>query len=144
MTTRHLEFQFIDKFNEIGEAIKIQFPNCIIYGNYENLEYFGQFDIYLRGIGPFFDNLGRFFIFKKQKYGRFPKINEVLDKLITLSIIYGGSVNMESAQKQFLKDNFYKKSKFFHDLPANYSEKCLEAMNEFIYDREKKDKKKIK
>ena len=144
MTTRHLEFQFIDKFNQIGEAIKIQFPNCIIYGNYENLEYFGQFDIYLRGIGPFFDNQGRYFIFKKQKCGRFPKINEVLDKLITLSIIYGGSVNMSSAQKLFFKDNLYKKSKFFHELPANYNEKCLEAMNEFIYDREKKDKKKNK
>ena len=144
MTTRHLEFQFIDKFNEIGQAIKMEFPNCDVYGNYDNLEYFGQFDVYVRGLGPFFDEQGRFFIFKKQKIGRFPKINEIIDKLITLSIVYGGSINMESAQKQFLKENEFKKSKFFHELPAYYSEKCEEAMNEFKNGGDKKDKKKVK
>ncbi len=144
MTTRHLEFQFIDKFNEIGEAIKNKFPNCTIYGNYDYLEYFGQFDVYLRGIGPFFDEQGRYFIFKKQQVNKFPKINEIIDKLIALSIVYGGSINMESAQKQFLKENYgmFKKSIFFHGLPAEYSEKCIEAMNEFKNGGEKKEKKK--
>ena len=144
MTTRHLEFQFIDKFNEIGEAIKNEFPNCIIYGNFDYLEYFGQFDVYLRGIGPFFDEQGRFFIFKKQQVNKFPKVNEIIDKLIALSIVYGGSINMESAQKQFLKENYgmFKKSIFFHELPASYSEKCIEAMNEFKNGGEKKERKK--
>ena len=29
-TTRHYEYQFVDKFNEIAEAVKSKFPNCQI------------------------------------------------------------------------------------------------------------------
>ena len=37
-TTRHYEYQFVDKFNEIGEAVKEKFPNSTIIGNLDEQE----------------------------------------------------------------------------------------------------------
>ena len=121
-----MEFQFIDKFNEIAEGLQMMFPNAKIYGNYDDLEYFGCFDVYIHGIGPFFDNKGRYFLFKKRARGRFPRITELTDRLVALSMVYGGSINMEKAQVQFNTDNsaiIGKKSKFFHESPAILSQK---------------------
>ena len=50
-TTRHYEYQFIDKFNEIGEAVKSKFPNANIIGNLDEQEYYGNFDVYLCNVG---------------------------------------------------------------------------------------------
>ena len=100
-----MEFQFIDKFNEIAEGINSMFPNAKVYGNYDDLEYYGCFDVYIHGIGPFFDNKGRYFLFKKNARGRFPRITELTDKLVALSMVYGGSISMEKAQVQFKIDN---------------------------------------
>ena len=133
-TTRHMEFQFIDKFNEISDGIKMMFPNAKIVGNYDDLEYYGCFDVYIHGIGPFFDNKGRYFLFKKNARGRFPKITEITDKLVALSMVYGGSINMEKSQKQFSYENHEiigKKSKFVHDHPAYYSEKAEEIKTKY-------------
>ena len=66
-----MEFQFVDKFNEITEGLQMMFPNAKIYGNYDDLEYYGCFDVYIHGIGPFFDNKGRYFLFKKNARGRY-------------------------------------------------------------------------
>ena len=125
-TTRHMEFQFIDKFNEISEGINNMFPNAKVYGNYDDLEYYGCFDVYIHGIGPFFDNKGRYFLFKKNARGRFPRITELTDKLVALAMVYGGSINMEKAQVQFKTENnsvIGKKSKNFHESPAILSQK---------------------
>ena len=125
-TTRHMEFQFIDKFNEISEGINNMFPNAKVYGNYDDLEYYGCFDVYIHGIGPFFDNKGRYFLFKKNARGRFPRITELTDKLVALAMVYGGSINMEKAQVQFNTENnsvIGKKSKNFHESPAILSQK---------------------
>ena len=135
-TTRHMEFQFIDKFNEIADGVKMMFPNAKIFGNYDELEYYGEFDVYIHGIGPFFDNKGRYFLFKKnaQAHGRFPKITEITDKLVALSMVYGGSINMEKSQKQFMLENtelIGKKSKYFHDHPVYYSDKADEIKNKY-------------
>jgi hypothetical protein len=133
-TTRHMEFQFIDKFNEISDGIKMMFPNIKIFGNYDDLEYYGCFDVYIHGIGPFFDNKGRYFLFKKIARGRFPKITEITDKLVALSMVYGGSINMEKSQKQFISENseiIGKKSKYIHDHPCYYSDKCDEIKNKY-------------
>jgi hypothetical protein len=134
-TTRHMEFQFIDKFNEIADGVKFMFPNSKIIGNYDDLEYFGCFDVYIHGIGPFFDNKGRYFLFKKNARGRFPRITEITDKLVALSMVYGGSINMEKSQKQFVCENsdiIGKKSKFIHDHPAYYSDKADEIKNKYF------------
>ena len=133
-TTRHMEFQFIDKFNEIADGIKFMFPNIKIAGNYDDLEYYGCFDVYVHGIGPFFDNKGRYFLFKKNARGRFPKITEITDKLVALSMVYGGSINMEKSQKQFMSENseiIGRKSKFIHDHPVYYSDKADEIKNKY-------------
>ena len=133
-TTRHMEFQFIDKFNEIAEGLQMMFPNAKIYGNYDDLEYYGCFDVYIHGIGPFFDNKGRYFIFKKNARGRFPRITELTDKLVALSMVYGGSINMEKAQSQFISENtniIGKKSKYFHENPATLSPKAEEIKNRY-------------
>ena len=133
-TTRHMEFQFIDKFNEVADGIKMMFPNIKIIGNYDDLEYYGCFDVYIHGIGPFFDNKGRYFLFKKMAKGRFPKITEITDKLVALSMVYGGSINIEKSQHQFLLENTEivgKKSKFNHDHPAYYSDKADEIKNKY-------------
>ena len=134
MTTRHMEFQYVDKFNEIADGIKFMFPNAKIYGNYDDLEYYGCFDVYIHGIGPFFDNKGRYFLFKKNARGHFPKTTEITDKLVALAMVYGGSINMEKSQKQFAYENseiIGKKSKFIHDHPAYYSEKAEEIKNKY-------------
>ena len=133
-TTRHMEFQFIDKFNEISDGIKTMFPNAKIFGNYDDLEYYGCFDVYIHGIGPFFDNKGRYFLFKKIARGRFPRITEITDKLVALSMVYGGSINMEKSQKQFISENpeiIGKKSKYIHDHPCYYSDKADEIKNKY-------------
>ena len=133
-TTRHMEFQFIDKFNEITEGINNMFPNAKVYGNYDELEYYGCFDVYIHGIGPFFDNKGRYFLFKKKARGRFPRITEITDRLVALSMVYGGSINMEKAQIQFNTDNISiigKKSKFFHESPAILSAKAEEIKTKY-------------
>ena len=83
----------------------MMFPNAKIYGNYDDLEYFGCFDVYIHGIGPFFDNKGRYFLFKRNAKGRFPRITELTDRLVALSMVYGGSINMEKAQRQFISEN---------------------------------------
>ena len=129
-----MEFQFIDKFNEITEGIQYMFPNIKIYGNYDDLEYYGCFDVYIHGIGPFFDNKGRYFLFKKNARGRFPRITELTDKLVALSMVYGGSINMEKAQNQFNTENMSiigKKSKYFHESPAVLSTKAEEIKNKY-------------
>ena len=139
-TTRHMEFQFIDKFNEIADGVKFMFPNSKIIGNYDDLEYFGCFDVYIHGIGPFFDNKGRYFLFKKNARGRFPRITEITDKLVALSMVYGGSINMEKSQKQFVCENsdiIGKKSKFIHDHPAYYSDKADEIKNKYFNSKSK-------
>ena len=134
-TTRHMEFQFIDKFNEISEGVKNMFPNVKIYGNYDDLEYYGCFDVYIHGIGPFFDNKGRYFLFKKNARGRFPRITELTDKLVALSMVYGGSISMEKAQVQFNSENISiigKKSKYIHEYPAILSSKAEEIKNRYL------------
>ena len=133
-TTRHMEFQFVDKFNEICEGIKNMFPNAKVYGNYNDLEYYGCFDVFIHGIGPFFDNKGRYFLFKKNARGRFPHITELTDKLVALSMVYGGSINMEKAQVQFNSENISiigKKSKYIHEYPAILSPKAEEIKNRY-------------
>ena len=143
-TTRHMEFQFIDKFNEVSDGIKLMFPNIKIIGNYDDLEYYGCFDVYIHGIGPFFDNKGRYFLFKKIAKGRFPKVTEITDKLVALSMVYGGSINIEKSQNQFLKENAEivgKKSKFIHDHPAYYSDKADEIKNKYYNSKSRANSK---
>jgi len=143
-TTRHMEFQFIDRFNEISYGIKNMFPNIKIFGNYDDREYYGCFDVYLHGVGPFFDNKGRYFLFKKIASGRFPKITEITDKLVALSLVYGGSINMEKSQKQFEVENseiIGKKSKFIHEHPAYYSDKADEIKNKYYNSKSRSNSK---
>ena len=143
-TTRHMEYQFIDKFNEIADGVKAMFPNAVILGNYDDLEYYGCFDVYIHGIGPFFDNKGRYFLFKKIARGRFPKITEITDKLVALSMVYGGSINMDKSQKQFISENhdiLGKKSKFIHEHPAYYSDKADEIKNKYYNSKSKANSK---
>jgi hypothetical protein len=73
--SRHSEDLFIDKFNEIGDAVIGMFTNATINGNYERPSRIDEFEVYLRGIGfkSERDNLGRFFLFSKSQRGRLPE-----------------------------------------------------------------------
>ena len=137
-TTRHMEYPFVDKFNRVGNEIRETFPNAVILGNYDDLEYYGCFDVYVHGLGPVFDDKNRFFLYKKNKTGRFPSATEIVDKLIALAMIYGSSINMESAQLQYLKDTkIGKKSKFYHEYPCELSETAEKIKNNYINSNKK-------
>ena len=121
-TTRgHYEFTFVDKFNEIGEAVKNIFPNVMVIGNLDVQEYLSNFDVYLRHTGLPCDYKGRYFIYSKHDTLKFPSATDVLDKLICLSIMYGSSLNMERAQFEDLKADMAK-SKICHEHPAGLME----------------------
>lgn len=79
IATRHMKFEFIDKFYGIIFPIKLSyFPKSIIIRNYDDVEYFGTFVVCLRGLSPIFDDKRRYFLFKKKNF--FPKIQEIIDK----------------------------------------------------------------
>lgn len=48
---RHSEDEFVQAFNESGDAILSLFPNAVINGNHEKVPFLGEFEIYLRGAG---------------------------------------------------------------------------------------------
>ena len=97
MIKRHIKFEFIDKFYGMIFLIMSYFPGTIIIGD---VEYFEPFVIYLNGLGLMIKE--DIFYLKKE---RFPKIQEIIDKLIALSIVYKSSINLKAAQKHFFKNN---------------------------------------
>ncbi len=48
---RHAEDEYVNNFNDIGDAIQSLFPNAIITGNYEKPNLLGDVEVYIRGIG---------------------------------------------------------------------------------------------
>jgi hypothetical protein len=119
-STRHYEFTFVNKFNAIGEAIKAVFPNAVILGNYDKVEYFSCFDVYIRGVSLKTDEQGRYFLYRKLNSKKFPKDSDITDKLIALSMLYGSSINMQAAQAQWYKaysSTIPKKNTEAHDFP---------------------------
>lgn len=98
-------------------------------GNFDKQNHLGCFDIYIRGVGPILDDKGRYWIFSKKLEKKFPTKNEVMDKLITLSMLYGSSVNMEAAQNQYIRaySNYLpKQNPKMHDHPENLSPEAEE------------------
>jgi len=124
-TTKHMEYQYIEKFNEIGNQIKTVFPNIKILGNYYSLEYFGAFDVYIRGISPMSakdneGNVSKYCLFNKKEKKKFPSSYEITDKLIALSLLYGGSMNLEVRQTSFINnEDLSVQSKDMHDYPCD-------------------------
>ena len=125
-TTRHYEFKFVDKFNEIGDAVKKKFPNAIILGNLEEHEQYGNFDVYLRNTGLPSDEKGHYPIYSKYLTRRFPTTNEILDKLVCLSIMYGSSLNVEKAQVDLFNPEAMTSGRIniSHEFPAELSEQA--------------------
>ena len=142
-TTRHYEYQFVDKFNEIAEAVKSKFPNAIIIGNQEEQEYYGNFDVYLCNIGIKNknklneNNKDRYLIYSKYITNKFPTVNEILDKLITLVIMYGSSINLQKSQNNIKSQP---KLNITHEYPAELSEQGEKIKNKLL---EKKPELKI-
>lgn len=125
----------MDKFNEIAENVKNVFPNVKVIGNYGKPEYYGCFDVYLRGVGPSVDEKIRYFIYRKINTKRFPTKYEIIDRLIALALLYGSSINMQAAQIQYLKaykDDFNSKPfKKIHEHPITYSEDAEKEKQEY-------------
>jgi hypothetical protein len=92
-TTKHFEYTFVDKFNEIGDALKQVFPNIQILGNLDKQDYYSNFDVYLRGTGLPGDEFDRYFIYRKCDTLEFPTVNEIIDKCVAIAIMFGGSIN---------------------------------------------------
>lgn len=103
-TTHHYEHQFIDKFNKIGNEVKETFPNIIILEDTNYPDYYGQFDVYIRGIGIRQDSMYNTLIFSLKDKKRFPSKEDITDLLISFSMVYGGSCNLDQTQKAMLKD----------------------------------------
>ena len=94
-------------------------------GNNDAAEYFGCFDVYIRGVGPILDEDGRYFLFKKKSENRFPTMEEISDKLVALSMIYGSSTNISQAQFQYKRaylDSHIKVNKYKHGYPGSLTE----------------------
>ena len=149
-TTRHYEYQFVDKFNEIAEAVKSKFPNAVIIGNQDEQEYYGNFDVYLCNIGiknksklnekngnNDINNKERYLIYSKYITNKFPTVNEILDKLITLVIMYGSSINLQKSQNNIKSSS---KLNITHEYPAELSEQAEKIKNKLL---EKKPEVKI-
>ncbi len=149
-TTRHYEYQFVDKFNEIAEAVKSKFPNAVIIGNQDEQEYYGNFDVYLCNIGiknksklneknenNDINNKERYLIYSKYITNKFPTVNEILDKLITLVIMYGSSINLQKSQNDIKSSS---KLNITHEYPAELSEQAEKIKNKLL---EKKPEIKI-
>ena len=122
-TRHHYEYTFVEKFNQIGEAVKNQFPNAVVIGNLDEQEYLSNFDVYLRHTGLPCDYKGRYVVYCKRDTKQFPSVTDIVDKLICLSIMYGSSMNVEKAQYEDLKADMVK-SKICHEHPATLSEKA--------------------
>ena len=122
-TRHHYEYTFVDKFNQIGEAVKSQFPNAVVVGNLDEQEYLSNFDVYLRHTGLPCDDKGRYVVYCKHDTKKFPSETDILDKLICLSIMYGSSMNVEKAQLEDLKADMTK-SKICHEHPITLSDKA--------------------
>ena len=122
-TRHHYEYTFVEKFNQIGEAVKNQFPNAVVIGNLDEQEYLSNFDVYLRHTGLPCDYKGRYVVYCKRDTKQFPSVTDIVDKLICLSIMYGSSMNVEKAQFEDLKADMIK-SKICHEHPATLSEKA--------------------
>ena len=140
-TTRHYEYQFIEKFNEIGEAVKTKFPNSTIIGNLEQQEYYGNFDVYLNNIGIKNNTKEKYLIYSKYLTKKLPSVNDILDKLITLVIMYGSSLNLEKSQSN---PQNLARLEITHEFPAELSEKAekiklklMEKKPEFKIDEER-------
>ena len=104
ITTRHMKFEFIDKFYGIIFTIKLSyFPKSIIIRNYDDVEYFGTFVVCLRGLSLIFEIKENIFYLKNKKEF-FQKFKKLLINFI-LSIVNRSSINLEAAQKQFFKYN---------------------------------------
>ena len=104
ITTRHMKFEFMDKFYGIIFAIKLSyFPKSIIIRNYDDVEYFGTFVVCLRGLSLIFEIKENIFYLKNKKEF-FQKFKKLLINII-LSIVNRSSINLEAAQKQFFKYN---------------------------------------
>ena len=123
-STRHYEYQFVDKFNEIGDAVKSKFPNSIILGNLDEQEYYGNFDVYLRNTGlPSYEK-NKYYIYKKDLTKKFPSVNDIIDRLICLVVMYGSSLNVEKAQVDPFKPDTLERINITHEHPAEMSEKA--------------------
>jgi len=85
----------------MGNTLQLVFPNLRIVGNEDKLEYLGCFDVYINGVGPLLDNDGRYYLFRKKNENRFPTTEEIADKLVALSMLYGSSTNIAQAQNQY-------------------------------------------
>lgn len=131
-TTKHCEYQFVDKFNEIFDQITLTFPNAKVLGNYEELEYYGQFDVYLRGVGPKKDDSFRYYIFKLKEMRRFPSSTDITDALVALSMLYGSSINLAISQQSFFKEygTIFKPSKIMHEGMIDVSPEAEEHKKE--------------
>ena len=98
--------------------------------------------MYLRGVGTNLDPKGRLFLYRKIEKGKFPSKDDILDKLIALSMLYGSSKNLEIAQKQFLKNTegqFPMNNKIVHVHPMDVPEMAQKIKE----DKEKKNQKPV-
>jgi len=111
----------------LGNSIKEVFPNIRILGNPDKIDHLGCFEIYIRGVGPHLDDKGRYYIYSKKFTRKFPSKNEIVDKLVTLAMLYGSSCNMEAAQAQYIRaytNMLPKQSPLMHEHPTSLSEEA--------------------
>ena len=107
-------------FNELGKHLTEAFPNIEIIGNYDKPKYYGAFEVYVRGIGPTYeqDEEGRLFLFKNHSGGskhRYPNFASIYETLVLFAMDYGDSNEMERAQDVFMK-------RFGHKIPPRFKD----------------------
>ena len=140
-STRHYEFQFIDKFNEIAESVKSKFPNCNIIGNLDEQDYYGNFDVYLRNTGLPSNEKEKYYIYRKNIKKKFPSKDEILDKIISIVIMYGSSLNMGKAQiDPYIPESLItNRINITHDFPAEMNENA-EKIRKIVFKKKTNSK----
>ena len=85
--------------------------------------------------------MGRYFIYKKSEVLKFPNTNDITDKLFALSILFGGSLNIQSAQSKVIGQE--EKIKITHSYPYDLPEENAKAIEE-IKNKENEEREKRK
>ena len=80
--------------------IKTAFPNAEIIGNKYGPPKPGGFEMFIEGVGPKDkrDNLGRFYVFRKNRAAGLPPVRAALDNLYILMYSYGDSTELAKYQ----------------------------------------------
>ena len=82
----------------------------------------------------------RYFIYKKSEVLKFPTTNDITDKLVALSILFGSSLNIQSSQAKVIRneEKLPQTHSYPYELPDANAKAIEEIKNKENEEREKR------